>query len=362
MSTVMIMAGGTGGHVFPALAVAQALRAESHEVTWMGTRNGLEAAVVPAAGFEIDWVSVSGLRGKGFVAWMLAPFKLLFALVQSLVILRRRQPQVVLGMGGFVSGPGGLAARILHRPLVIHEQNAVAGMTNRWLSRIATTALEAFPYSFPHYVGASLVGNPLRENIAALNPPETRLAERAARPKLLIVGGSQGALILNKIVPEAVGLLAADERPLIWHQAGEQTEAIAREAYVQAGIDARVDAFIVNMAEAYAWADLVICRAGALTVSELAAAGLPAIFVPFPSAVDDHQTHNARYLVDANAGLLLPQDELTAENLSVTLRELLANRKQLEEMAERARARAMTDSTMRVKCACLSAAPRKKRR
>jgi UDP-N-acetylglucosamine--N-acetylmuramyl-(pentapeptide) pyrophosphoryl-undecaprenol N-acetylglucosamine transferase len=293
---VLIMAGGTGGHVFPALAVARLLRERQCEVTWVGTQRGIEARVVPANGFTIEWLSVAGLRGKGILTLLLAPLRLGIALAQALAILRRRRPAVVLGVGGFVTGPGGVAAWLLHRPLVIHEQNAIAGLTNRLLSRLARVVLEGFPNSFPPRARPQCVGNPVRREITALAPPEERLARRGDAVRLLIFGGSLGAARLNDSVPRALAAFAPVARPQVWHQAGERGHAQALETYTRAGVTARVDAFIDDMAAAYAWADLVICRAGALTVSELAAVGLGAILVPFPAAVDDHQTHNARYL------------------------------------------------------------------
>jgi UDP-N-acetylglucosamine--N-acetylmuramyl-(pentapeptide) pyrophosphoryl-undecaprenol N-acetylglucosamine transferase len=353
---VLIMAGGTGGHVFPALAVARLLRERQCEVTWVGTQRGLEARVVPANGFPIEWLSVAGLRGKGILALLLAPVRLSLALAQALTIVRRLRPAVVLGVGGFVTGPGGVAAWLLRRPLVIHEQNAIAGLTNRLLSRLARVVLEGFPNSFSPRARPHCVGNPVRREISALAPPDERLARRSDAVRLLIFGGSLGAARLNDSVPRALAALAPGARPQIWHQAGERGHAQALEAYRRAGVAARVDAFIDDMAAAYAWADLVICRAGALTVSELAAVGLGAILVPFPAAVDDHQTHNARYLTEAGAAILIPDSELTHERLARELAALCADRSKLLDMARRARSRAMPDAVEALARAVMDAA------
>ncbi|MCH8929827.1 MAG: undecaprenyldiphospho-muramoylpentapeptide beta-N-acetylglucosaminyltransferase, partial [Proteobacteria bacterium] len=305
---VMIMAGGTGGHVYPALAVARGLAAMGRDVVWLGTRRGLEGRVIPQQQIPIEWISVSGLRGKGVVNWLLAPFRLLRALFQALSILRKTRPSVVLGMGGFVSGPGGLAARLLGRRLVIHEQNAVAGLTNRSLARIADRVLEAFPGSFPNpghiRSGVETVGNPVRDEILSLAEPGRRMAGRSGSLRLLVLGGSQGALRLNTMTPLALAQIDGGQRPQVWHQAGARTLDQAKAAYRQHDIDARVEPFIEQMADAYGWADLVVCRAGALTVFELAAAGLAAVLIPFPSAVDDHQNLNANWLVRAGAAVL----------------------------------------------------------
>jgi UDP-N-acetylglucosamine--N-acetylmuramyl-(pentapeptide) pyrophosphoryl-undecaprenol N-acetylglucosamine transferase len=353
---VVIMAGGTGGHVFPALAVAGALRARGASVTWMGTRRGLEARLVPAAGIPVDWIAIAGLRGKGALAWILAPVRLLLALLQALAILLRRKPRVVLGMGGFVTGPGGVAAWLLRRPLVIHEQNAVAGMTNRYLARLATRVLEAFPGSFPNGRAGRLTGNPVRPEIARLPPPTLRLAGRTGRPRLLVFGGSLGAQVLNETVPVAVALMPAELRPEIWHQSGQGSLDAAQAAYARAGLDVRLDAFIDDMAAAYAWADLVLCRAGALTVAELAAAGVAAVLVPYPHAVDDHQTGNARFLAEAGAAELIPQDRLTAPLLADRLTRLLGDRAQLTVMAEAAHRLGRPEAVESVVTECLAAA------
>ncbi|MDS4026860.1 MAG: undecaprenyldiphospho-muramoylpentapeptide beta-N-acetylglucosaminyltransferase [Candidatus Contendobacter sp.] len=353
---VLVMAGGTGGHVFPALAVAERLRARGVAVMWMGTRNGLEATLVPKAGIPMEWIEVSGLRGKGLGRKLRTPLMLGRAFRQAGSILRRLQPPVVLGMGGFASGPGGMMARLLGIPLVVHEQNAIAGMTNRWLARFASQVLEAFPNTFPPARRASAVGNPVRESIATLPPPEERWADRNGRPRLLVLGGSQGALALNQLVPRALALLSDDARPEVWHQAGGQLHEAAEAAYREAGMTARLTPFIEDIAEAYGWADLVLCRAGALTVAELAAAGVGAVLIPFPFAVDDHQTANARFLEQGGAALIRQQADLTAERLAATLRDLLGDRAHPLDMARAARRLARIDAAERVARACLDQA------
>jgi len=353
---VLIMAGGTGGHVFPALAVATWLLARGVAVTWMGTRAGLEATLVPKAGIPVEWIEVSGLRGKGLSRKLRTPLMLGRALWQAGAILRRLRPRVVLGMGGFASGPGGMMARWLGIPLVVHEQNAIAGMTNRWLSRFASQALEAFPQTFPPARRAITVGNPVRQSIADLPPPEERWAGRGGRPRLLVLGGSQGARALNQMVPQALALFGADDRPEVWHQAGGQLHEAAETAYRDAGVTARLTPFIEDMAEAYGWADLVLCRAGALTIAELAAVGVGAVLMPFPFAVDDHQTANARFLEQGGAALIRQQAELDAGRLAATLRELLGDRARLLNMAIAARRLAKMNAAEQVARACLEQA------
>ncbi len=350
---VMIMAGGTGGHVFPALAVADELRARAQPVVWMGTRKGLEARVVPAAGIEIEWISVAGIRGRGATAWLAAPFRILVAISQALVVMCRRKPAVVLGMGGFVSGPGGVAAWLCRRPVLIHEQNAIAGTTNRLLARIARRVFEAFPNSFPGGVATELVGNPVRREILAIARRDKRADARSGTAtRLLILGGSQGARVLNERVPEALAMLPGPLRVEIWHQAGRGLET-ARQAYAEHRLEARVDGFIHDMAGAYAWADLVVCRAGALTIAELAAAGLGAILVPFPYAVDDHQARNAESFASRGAGEIIPESEFTPERLAKDLIELLEQPARLAEFGERARALALPGARAQIADVCL---------
>jgi UDP-N-acetylglucosamine--N-acetylmuramyl-(pentapeptide) pyrophosphoryl-undecaprenol N-acetylglucosamine transferase len=353
-ASIVIMAGGTGGHVFPALAIAERLRERGLAVSWLGTRRGLEAELVPRAGIDIDWISVAGLRGNGLLGWLLAPFRLTVALWQALAALRRRRPAAVLGLGGFVAGPGGIAARLLALPLVIHEQNAVAGLTNSLLARLADRVLEAFPGTFPAARGARTTGNPVRTEIAMLPPPAERFAGREGPLRLLVLGGSLGAAALNAVVPSAASRLPG--RLTIRHQCGRRQLDVARAAYAAAGVVADLHPFIDDMAGAYAWADLVVCRAGALTVAELAAAGVGSLLVPYPHAVDDHQTANAGHLVALGAARLLPQAELDARRLADELQVLAADRAGLVAMAEAARGFARPDATEAVVAECLHAA------
>lgn len=350
---VLITAGGTGGHVFPALAVAEQLRGAGVPVVWLGTRRGLEAELVPAAGIPIEWLSVVGLRSTGLRRLVAAPLMLVRALLQALAVLNRLRPRLVLGMGGFVSGPGGVAARLLGIPLVIHEQNAVAGTTNRWLARLAKRVLQALPDTFPN---GETVGNPVRATIAALPDPRERFAERRDPVRLLVLGGSQGARALNQLVPAALARLSAERRPEVRHQAGGRMLEEARAAYRAFDLAVEPEPFIEDMAQAYGWADLVLCRAGALTVAELAAVGVGAVLVPFPHAVDDHQTANARFLERAGAARLLPQAELDAPRLAAVLDELLSDRGHLLAMAEAARAQARPAAAEQVARICLSEA------
>ena len=352
------MAGGTGGHVFPALALARLLREQSLEVVWLGTSRGLEARVIPAEGILLERLSVGGLRGKGALTWLAAPFRLSVALAQALSIMWRHRPIIVVGLGGFVSGPGGIAAWLTRHPLVIHEQNAIAGFTNRCLSHLARQVLEAFPGSFGPGVHARVIGNPVRRDISALPPPAVRFAGRTGPIRLLVIGGSQGATRLNAVVPFALkrlsGWLSFDVR----HQAGERWIDAGRASYAQAGVRADVRPFIEDMGEAYGWADLVICRAGALTVSELAAVGVAAVLVPFPNAVDDHQAYNAQYLVREGAAVLVSDRELTEERLAAELQRLCAGRGKLLAMAERARLLAKPRAADELAASCLELARR----
>ena len=353
---ILVMAGGTGGHVFPGLAVARALIDQDVPVTWLGSPNGLESTLVPPTGIPIEYVSIGGLRGKGIRTRIAAPFRLAYALVQSLAIMIRVWPRAVLGLGGFVTGPAGLAAWIVRRPLVIHEQNAVAGYTNRILSRLAKDVLEAFPGGFPQKIGARAIGNPVRREISDLPDPAQRMGGRTGRLRLLVFGGSQGSLCLNQTVPAALALIPESIRPQVRHQAGPHTLEIARSAYRDEGVDGNVTPFIDDMAEAYEWADLAICRSGALTVSELAAAGLGSILVPFPAAVDDHQTRNAAFLVDAGAALIVQEADLDAAKLAEILERIIEDEGRALVMASAARRLAQPDSLDQLKTACLRAA------
>jgi UDP-N-acetylglucosamine--N-acetylmuramyl-(pentapeptide) pyrophosphoryl-undecaprenol N-acetylglucosamine transferase len=349
---VLIMAGGTGGHVFPALAVADELRLRGIPVVWLGTKAGIESRLVPQAGYPIEWMSITGLRGKNMITLLLAPVRLIMACWQALRVLLRRKPCAVLGMGGFASGPGGLMAWLIRKPLLVHEQNAIPGLTNKILARLATVVLQAFPGVFKDAV---TTGNPVRQSICALAKPEERLASRHGNLHLLVVGGSLGAVKLNEILPQALSQMTPQQRPEVIHQTGVKNIEAANTCYQQAGVEAKVEAFIDDMPSVYAWADLVICRAGAMTVFELAAAGIAAILVPYPHAVDDHQTHNAQYLVSAGAAILRQQDELTPEWIVDVLNDFSANREKLLHMAVAARRLAIPDSAKTIADACLSA-------
>ncbi|HEX5637356.1 MAG TPA: undecaprenyldiphospho-muramoylpentapeptide beta-N-acetylglucosaminyltransferase [Gammaproteobacteria bacterium] len=347
---IMIMAGGTGGHVYPALAVAEELRTRGVPVVWLGTRKGIEARLVPQAGIDIEWLGVTGLRGKGMFSLVLAPFNLLRAGVQAWRIVKRLQPCAVLGMGGFVSGPGGFMAWLLRKPLLIHEQNAIPGLTNKLLARLANVVMEAFPNSFKSAVH---VGNPVRRKIATLPSPVQRMKNRENGLHLLVFGGSLGAAVLNEVVPRSLAGLPKELRPQVWHQSGPKNFNQATTNYAQLQIPARIDAYIDNMSEAYDWADLVLCRAGAMTVSEIAAVGVASILVPYPHAVDDHQTANAHYLADAGAAVLLPQTQLGVEKLQGVLADM--TREKVLDMANRARRLGMPESTRIVVEQCLQA-------
>lgn len=352
---IVIMAGGTGGHVFPALAVAAYLREQGHEVSWMGTRKGLEAKVVAQAGFTIDWLTISGFRGKNWWGRIAAPVRLLVALYQARQILRRRKPQVVLGMGGFVAAPGGLMAYWLGVPLVIHEQNRVPGSTSRLLARYACRVLQAFPDAFAARYQAITTGNPLRDIFTAISP-RSRL--RDARPlRVLVLGGSQGARALNETVPAAFAQVVAAGQPLeILHQTGAAMRDVVCAAYQERGLNAAVEAFIQDMAITYDWADLAVCRAGAMTISELIATGVPAILIPYPYAIDDHQTQNAMFMVAAGGAVLLDQATLSAERLATLVLGLLESPEHLAQMSRAVQAVATPHATARVANLCLAAA------
>jgi UDP-N-acetylglucosamine--N-acetylmuramyl-(pentapeptide) pyrophosphoryl-undecaprenol N-acetylglucosamine transferase len=352
---VLIMAGGTGGHVFPALAVANVLRDRGVAVVWLGVPGSMESRLVPANGFPIEWVRVAGIRGKGLAAWLLAPLRIVKAVAQAMGVLRRVQPRSVLGAGGYVSGPGGIAAWLLRVPLLIHEQNAVAGLTNRWLARLATQVLEGFPHSFGPGARARTIGNPVRAEIAALPEPRARFAGRESRARLLVFGGSQGAMRLNSVVPQALARVAAEIRPQVRHQTGARGLEAARAAYGDARVEAEVLPFIDDMAEALSWADLAVCRAGAMTIAELQAAGLGAIFVPLPIATDDHQTKNAEVMVRSGAARVIQERDLTPERLGEAISELVADRARLLTMADAARGSRVIDAAAQLADFCIAA-------
>jgi len=350
---VLIMAGGTGGHIFPGLAVAECLRAQGVPVVWLGAVGGMETKVVPAQRIELHTVAVGGLRGKGIKTRLLAPLMLLRALFASLAVLRRVKPRSVLSMGGYVAGPGGLAAWLLRRPLLVHEQNRVAGFTNRKLAGLAKRVLAGFADVLPQ---AEWVGNPVRDAIAALPLPAQRMADRSGRPRLLVLGGSLGARALNLTVPQALAQLTPAQRPEVVHQCGTRGLDEARAAYAKAGVEAQVVAFIEDMAGSYEWADLAVCRAGALTLAELTAAGLGAVLVPFPHAVDDHQTRNAEALVAIGAAVVMQESELDIQILAQRLESLLGDRGRLLAMAEAARTLAKPDAAQVIARACMEVA------
>ena len=331
--SILIMAGGTGGHIFPALAVAEVLRAEGWQVTWMGAPGSMEAELVPKHGYEMAWVRFSGLRGKGWLRKLMLPLNLLIALLQSAVIMFRCRPDVVLGMGGYITFPGGVMAALLRRPLVIHEQNSVAGLSNKVLAKIASRVLSGFPQVLK---GAQWCGNPVRDSIASLPEPQQRYAARSGVLNLLVVGGSLGAQAINECLPQALFCLPQELEPKVIHQTGKKNFAEVQELYEQAGINAEIKPFLDDMAKYYAWADVVICRAGALTVAELAAAGVASILVPYPHAVDDHQTGNAEFLSGHDAAILLPQLKLQPRHLAGILQGM--TRDKALNMAQAARA------------------------
>lgn len=355
---VLIMAGGTGGHIFPGLAVAERLRAQNVPVVWLGAVGGMEGTVVPAQGIELHAIPVSGLRGKGLKTRVLAPVMLARALLSALAIVYKLKPRSVLSMGGYVAGPGGLAAWLLRRPLLVHEQNRVAGFTNRKLAPHARHVLLGFADALPQ---GQWVGNPVRDAIAILPPPVQRMNGRTGKPRLLVLGGSLGARALNHALPRALAQLPLAQRPEVLHQAGARGLDEARSAYEQAGVEARVVPFIDDMAGSYGWADLAICRAGALTLAELAAAGLGAVLVPYPHAVDDHQTRNAEVMVAAGAAELIQEDDLNettpdTHRLIQRLVPLLSDRPRMLSMAQAARALAKPDAARRIARLCIEVA------
>jgi UDP-N-acetylglucosamine--N-acetylmuramyl-(pentapeptide) pyrophosphoryl-undecaprenol N-acetylglucosamine transferase len=383
---VLIMAGGTGGHVFPALAVADELRLRGVPVVWLGTKTGIESRLVPQAGYPIEWMSITGLRGKNILTLLVAPIRLVVACWQALRVLLRRKPCVVLGMGGFASGPGGIMAWLIRKPLLVHEQNAIAGLTNKILSRFATTVLQAFPGVFEQAV---TTGNPVRQSICDMDEPLTRFENRlmplqktseqqaseqksqAQKLRVLVIGGSLGAVRLNQLIPQALARMDVESRPEVIHQTGEKNFTSAVTFYADANITIndgvnnevndkakggiKVEAFIDDMSVVYQWADLVICRSGAMTVFELAAAGVASVLIPYPHAVDDHQTQNALYLEHAGAAIIKQQHELTADEIVELLTDFSVNREKLKEMAVAARKLAIPNSAKTIADACLSA-------
>lgn len=359
LGTVLIMAAGTGGHIYPALSIARNLHARGYRTEWLGTTRGLEVDVLRDSDIPLHFIDVKGLRGKGLMRALQAPFMIASSVWQSLRVLRQVNPCCVLGMGGYVTGPGGVAARLAGRQLLIHEQNAIAGFSNKLLARIANRVMEAFPGTFSADAKVICTGNPVRAEIVALRDTASGVRDTSAPLRVLVVGGSLGAVAINRLIPAALRLMNAGIRPYIWHQTGrnnlEETRSLYAEGDLTINDECRVDAYIHDMAAAYAWADLVICRAGALTVSEIAAAGLPSMLIPFPHAVDDHQTRNAHWLSDAGAALLMPQSALTAELLAAQLNAFMNDRNLLLSMAGAARALARPEACDLVALECMEA-------
>jgi len=351
--TIMIMAGGTGGHIFPALSVAEYLRGQGWRIVWLGARRGMEARIVPRHGYIMAWIRFSGLRGTGVRGVLLLPLRLLVAFWQSARAIFRHRPDVVLGMGGYVAFPGAMMASLFSRPLVIHEQNAVAGLANRVLARLADRVLVAFPDALSGSA-VTCTGNPVRADVAAIPLPETRFGGRAGVLRLLVLGGSLGAQALNDVLPQALALMPPAQRPLVTHQAGERNINQLTENYRRAAVDAEVLSFIDDMAARYAACDLVVCRAGASTIAEIAVVGLGAVLVPYPHAVDDHQTHNAAYLAGHGAAIVIAQGDLTPARLAGLLAGL--TRERLLEMAKAARGAGRPDATQAVALACAEVA------
>ena len=368
--TILIMAGGTGGHIFPGIAVADYLREHGWSIVWLGTKSGMEAKLIPAKGYSNAWITFSGLRGGGLFKWMTLPFFLLIACFQSASALFRFRPDVVLGMGGFAAFPGGLMASLFNKPLLIHEQNSIAGLSNRVLSGLAEKILVGFPAAFANTLSSGFVGalnwlfepdvkltwcgNPVRSEITAIDKPENRLAAREGKLHILVVGGSLGAQALNQVIPSALALIPEAKRPLVIHQAGSRHVDTVKANYAQAGVEAQVLPFLDDMAARYGECDLLLCRAGALTIAEITAAGVASILVPFPYAVDDHQTYNARFLSEQGAAILIPQSELNPTGLAQLMVSL--GREKLLEMAKRARALAKPEATRLVAEACMECA------
>jgi len=356
VKTLLVMAGGTGGHIFPGIAVADELKTQGWKIHWLGTAERMEANIVPEHGYDISFINISGLRGKKLLSMLVMPFKLLQSLIQARRVIKAVKPDVVLGMGGYASAPGGLAAWLSKIPLIVHEQNAAAGLSNRLLARIANKVCCAFPNAFASDIDAEVVGNPLRASIGQQESLSNLSADEQTTKNILVVGGSLGAQILNKVMPSSFAqLVSCDEKFSIWHQTGAGNQEAVVASYSEHGLTIdkiKVSEFIKDMATAYQWADIVICRAGALTVSELAMAATPAIFVPLPHAVDDHQTKNALYLVKCNAAKLLPQIQLNKESITTLISELFDQPETLDNMAKAAYSAAKSDASQRVAKLC----------
>lgn len=347
MKTALVMAGGTGGHIFPGLAVAEALREKGWRVHWLGSLDGMESRLIPPRGFAYEQIDFSGVRGKGMITFAYLPVRLLKAFWQSIGVIRRVKPDVVVGMGGYITFPAGMMAVLLGKPLILHEQNSIAGMANKVLAEVADRVFTTFPKVFKK---GEWIGNPLRKEFIEQLPPVQRFANRTGRMRLLVVGGSLGAKALNEVIPQALAKIPLDSRPQVIHQGGEKQMDQLRANYSAAGVEAELTPFIANTAQAFAEADLVICRAGASTVSEIAAVGAAAVFVPFPFAVDDHQTKNAKFLSDQGAALLIPQSELSADGMTQLL--LKSERSAQDTYRQKAYSLRKIDATSVVVQAC----------
>ena len=352
--TIMVMAGGTGGHIFPALSVAEFLQAQGWRIVWLGAKTGMEATLVTPRGYTMAWVSMRGVRGKGFVRFAVLPMQLLIAFWQSARAIFAHRPDVVLGMGGYVSFPGGMMAALFRRPLAIHEQNSVAGLANRVLAGVADRVLAGFPAAFGRSAAVIWTGNPVRDDIARIPDPDARYRRRSGPLRLTVIGGSLGAAPLNTVIPQALALLPESARPVVTHQSGVQHADAVKANYQRAAVAATIVPFIKNMAEQYAQSDVLICRAGASTIAELAAAGVASVLVPLPHAVDDHQTGNAKFLSERGAAVLMPQKEFVPQRLADVLHAF--TREKLFAMAKQARAAAKPDATQQVANACMELA------
>lgn len=346
------MAGGTGGHVFPGLAVAKFLKTQNIEVHWLGTSRGLEATLVPSFGIPLHFIKITGIRGKKWKDIIFAPIRILFAVLQALKIIHTVQPDIVIGMGGFVSGPGGIASFIMKTKLIIHEQNAKPGLTNKYLAYLAAKILAGFPHTFSNASKVITIGNPIRTEIANIPPPEVRFAKLKKEVNMLIIGGSLGAEVINNLLPKVISALAPAQRPMIWHQTGEKNLANTIKNYKDCNVQAKIDPFIKDMGAAYLWADIIVSRAGALTVAEICAAGLPSILIPYPHAVDDHQTANANFLVKKNAAYLIPQKELNKELLLSYIQTLCGSAERRLSMAKAAYSLRQIEATSKVWTVC----------
>ncbi len=355
MKTLLVMAGGTGGHIFPALAVAEKLRQAKINVVWLGSRSGLETRLVPAAGFESDTLDIRGVRNTGWLRWLQLPFSLTRAILQARKIIRRRTPAALLGMGGFAAGPGGVVAALMRLPLLIHESNAQAGLTNRLLAPLARSVMCGFPGTVGLGKNIDWTGNPLRAELLDIAAPPARYAHRQGPLHVLVIGGSQGAQVLNQVVPDAVARLTLAERPILVHQCGARNFEAVNRHYERVGVHAQVISFIDDMRSAYSKADLVIARAGAMTVSEVCAVGVATLFVPYAKAAGGHQKANARYLAERDAALMLLQESLNPEGLAEVLSRLVKDRCRLQALASRARELCRPDATDRVAALCMEA-------